>query len=198
MPARPEQATASREERATTASNGRTTVASRGIQRAGQAPVITPVNQTVPMTDALIGRACSTHADLRRRTPWSSHSLVALLVFALLYVVDARARTAATWAPSARHNRRRPPFPTPPMRPGFPSESPPSTLASIRASRSARWPSASRAHLAAGSASYAGGSSLCTPRGLRGKTPFAARHDVDTERIAAKRQPPSLREISDL
>jgi len=120
MPARPEQATASREERATTASNGRTTVASRGIQRAGQAPVITPVNQTVPMTDALIGRACSTHADLRRRTPWSSHSLVALLVFALLYVVDARARTAATWAPSARHNRRRPPFSHPSDATGIP------------------------------------------------------------------------------
>jgi hypothetical protein len=125
------------------------------------------VKGRVPMTDALIGRACSTDADLRRR---------ALLLFALSsrslssYPLLARARihpAAATWAPRPAQPPRAPALPV--LRCGleFPSDSP--RRASRPSERTAAHtrPSASQAHLVAGSTSHAGGPSLCTPRAPR-------------------------------
>lgn len=127
MPARRAQATASREERAQTAwepppptseyRNEKAHEQRSDDGRIEEDPACKSgtrnytVNQTVPMTDALIGRACSTHADLRRR---------ALLVFALLFVVDARARTARHLGAqrSAQPSAASPSHP--PMRPGIP------------------------------------------------------------------------------
>jgi hypothetical protein len=88
------------------------------------------------MTDALIGRACSTDADLRRR---------ALLLFALSsrslssYPLLARARihpAAATWAPRPAQPPRAPALPVLRCDLEFPTD-PPSSFASVRASRSA-------------------------------------------------------------
>jgi hypothetical protein len=104
------------------------------------------VKGRVPMTDALIGRACSTDADLRRR---------ALLLFALSsrslssYPLLARARihpAAATWAPRPAQPPRAPALPVLRCDLEFPSDSP--RRASRPSERTAAHtrPSASQAH----------------------------------------------------
>jgi hypothetical protein len=109
------------------------------------------VKGRVPMTDALIGRACSTDADLRRR---------ALLLFALSsrslssYPFLACARihpAAATWAPRPAQPPRAPALPVLRCDLEFPSDSP--RRASRPSERTAAHtrPSASQAHLVAGS-----------------------------------------------
>ena len=98
-----------------------TTVTSRGIQRAKSGTPCYAVNRTVPMKDAVIGRACSTQADPRRRA-----LLVSLSTRARGFTLrppPGRPALGTTAAASPSH---------PPMPPGIRSESPPSTFASIR------------------------------------------------------------------